>query len=121
MAIQETAPAKSGLSFTERKRLEDLPDLIARLESEIAKLSQLLADPDLFTREPVKFRKATEALTERQTALEAAEKVRRQMTARRERLRGMFIGELLKTDRIAEGESRGKMIPQSRYPRGPCV
>ncbi|MFM7443114.1 MAG: ATP-binding cassette domain-containing protein, partial [Tabrizicola sp.] len=69
----ETSAAKSGLSFTEKKRLEDLPDLIARLESEIGKLSQLLADPDLFTREPVKFRKATEALTERQTALEAAE------------------------------------------------
>ncbi|MFN4203135.1 MAG: ABC-F family ATP-binding cassette domain-containing protein [Tabrizicola sp.] len=62
-----------GLTFTERKRLEDLPDLIARLEAEIGKLSTLLADPDLFTREPVKFRKATEALTERQAALEAAE------------------------------------------------
>ena len=34
---------------------------IARLESEIAKLHTLLADPDLFAREPVKFRKATEA------------------------------------------------------------
>ena len=67
------APRSNGLSFTERKRLDDLPDLIARLESEIAKLHTLLADPDLFTREPVKFRKATEALTERQAALEAAE------------------------------------------------
>ena len=61
------------MSFTERKRLDDLPELIARLESEIGKLSELLADPDLFTREPVKFRKATEALAERQAALEAAE------------------------------------------------
>ncbi|MES2916199.1 MAG: ATP-binding cassette domain-containing protein [Pseudomonadota bacterium] len=63
----------TGLSFTERKRLEDLPDLIARLEAEIGKLHTLLADAALFSREPVKFRKATEALTERQTALEAAE------------------------------------------------
>ncbi|MCU0903402.1 MAG: ATP-binding cassette domain-containing protein [Tabrizicola sp.] len=62
-----------GLSFTERKRLDDLPGVIARLEAEIAKLSELLADPDLFTREPVKFRKATEALSERQGALDAAE------------------------------------------------
>jgi ABC transport system ATP-binding/permease protein len=68
-----TAPKSNGLSFTEKKRLEDLPDLIARLESEIAKLHTLMADPDLFAREPVKFRKATEALTERQAALEAAE------------------------------------------------
>jgi len=62
-----------ALSFTERKRLETLPDLIGRLEVEIAKLAELLSDADLFTREPAKFRKATEAMAERQTALEAAE------------------------------------------------
>jgi ATP-binding cassette subfamily F protein uup len=76
---QKAAPAKAeapksqGLSFTEKKRLDDLPAMIQRLEAEIAKLSELLADPELFTREPVKFRKATEALTERQSALDAAE------------------------------------------------
>lgn len=69
----EPVAKSQALSFTERKRLEDLPALIEKLESEIAKLSTLLADPDLFSREPVKFRKATEALAERQTALEAAE------------------------------------------------
>ncbi|MEZ5756206.1 MAG: ATP-binding cassette domain-containing protein [Paracoccaceae bacterium] len=62
-----------GLSFTERKRLEALPALIERLEAEIAKLGELLSDADLFTREPVKFRKATEAMAERQLALAAAE------------------------------------------------
>ena len=30
-------------------------------------------DPDLFTKEPLKFKKATEALVERQTALADAE------------------------------------------------
>ena len=69
----EATPRGTTLSFTERKRLDDLPGLIARLEGEIAKLSELLADAELFTREPVKFRKATEALNERQQALEAAE------------------------------------------------
>src|SRR6056297_2440193 len=76
-AKQETpAPrnsAKSKLSFTEKHRLETLPDEIARLEAEIAKLESLLADPQLFTREPVKFQKATDALTSRQAALSAAE------------------------------------------------
>lgn len=67
------AARPNGLSFTERKRLDDLPDLIGRLEAEIAKLATLLADPDLFAREPVKFRKATDALAERQAALQAAE------------------------------------------------
>ncbi len=67
------AARASGLSFTERKRLEDLPAEISRLESEISKLAVLLADPGLFTREPVKFRKATQALTDRQSALASAE------------------------------------------------
>ena len=62
-----------GLSFTQRKRLEDLPAIIERLEAELAKLAEFLADPDLYTREPVKFRKATEAMAERQAALASAE------------------------------------------------
>ena len=66
-------PKPSGLSFTEKHRLESLPQDLQRLEAEIAKLEQLLADPELFTREPVKFKKATEALTARQTALQEAE------------------------------------------------
>ncbi len=71
---QQPKPESSGgLSFTEQHRLKELPARIERLEAEIAKLSKLLADPELFTREPVKFRKATEALAERQQALEAAE------------------------------------------------
>jgi ATP-binding cassette subfamily F protein uup len=65
--------AKSGLSFTEKHRLEELPEVIARLEAELAKLSTLLADPDLYSREPAKFAKATEALAERQAKLDAAE------------------------------------------------
>jgi len=58
-----------GLSFTERKRLDAIPDLITRLEAEIARLDALLAADDLFTREPAKFRKASEALTDRQAQL----------------------------------------------------
>ena len=67
------AAARTALSFTEKHRLDELPAIIARLEAEISKLGELLSDPTLFTREPVKFRKATEALTERQNALSAAE------------------------------------------------
>lgn len=64
---------KVGLSFTEKHRLEALPAEIERLEAEMARLQDLLSDPDLYTREPVKFRKATEALAERQAKLDVAE------------------------------------------------
>ncbi|WP_439124258.1 ABC-F family ATP-binding cassette domain-containing protein [Marivita sp.] len=73
---QKPTPAqksKSGLSFTEKHKLDVLPDEIDRLTAEIAKLEELMADPDLFTREPVKFKKASEALVARQTALAEAE------------------------------------------------
>ena len=66
-------PAKSQLSFTEKHRLEALPGIIEKLEAEIAKLSDFLSDPDLFTKQPAKFQKATEGLVERQAALAAAE------------------------------------------------
>jgi ATP-binding cassette subfamily F protein uup len=64
---------KSGLSFTEKHRLDALPGIIEKLEFEIGKLTELLADPDLFTREPVKFQKATAMLVERQDTLARAE------------------------------------------------
>ncbi|WP_380052548.1 ABC-F family ATP-binding cassette domain-containing protein [Falsihalocynthiibacter sp. SS001] len=69
---KEQAPA-SGLSFVEQHRLEALPNEIERLTAEIAKLEEFLAAPDLFTKEPIKFKKGTEALVERQEALSAAE------------------------------------------------
>ncbi|KIC44597.1 elongation factor 3 [Ruegeria sp. ANG-S4] len=71
--VKQEAKPKIGLSFSEKHRLEKLPDEISRLEAEIGKLEELMSDPDLFTREPVKFQKATEALVERQEKLSAAE------------------------------------------------
>ncbi|MDC1379986.1 ATP-binding cassette domain-containing protein [Octadecabacter sp.] len=68
-----TETASGELSFTEKHRLEELPAVIARLEAEIAKLGELMADPALFTDHPVKFQKATDALLDRQSNLDAAE------------------------------------------------
>ncbi|SFD72643.1 ATP-binding cassette, subfamily F, uup [Sulfitobacter brevis] len=70
---KQSKAAKSGLSFTEKHRLEALPEEIAKIEAEIGKLELLLADPQLFTREPMKFKKATQALVERQEKLSSAE------------------------------------------------
>jgi ATP-binding cassette subfamily F protein uup len=69
---KEEAP-KSGLRFTEKHRLETIPAEMERLEAEIGKLQELMSDPALFTENPVKFQKATDALIERQSKLDAAE------------------------------------------------
>ncbi|MCX7299566.1 MAG: ATP-binding cassette domain-containing protein [Rhodobacterales bacterium] len=67
------AARKSGLTFTEKHRLEALPEMMAKLEVEITKLTDVLADPQLFSRDYAKFKKATDALTDRQAALAKAE------------------------------------------------
>jgi len=67
------APSGAGLSFTEKHRLKALPGVIDRLGAEIAKLEEFLAQPDLYSKEPLKFKKGTEALVERQQALADAE------------------------------------------------
>jgi ATP-binding cassette subfamily F protein uup len=73
-ATAQAPAAPGGLSFTERHRLDELPDVIARLEAEIARLEEFLAaDPEMFTTAPVKFQKATDALVERHGALSDAE------------------------------------------------
>ena len=70
---EASARRSEGLTFPERKRFDDLPAQIERLEAEISRLTEFLSQPDLFDREPVKFRKASEGLAERQAALAEAE------------------------------------------------
>ncbi|WP_299416342.1 ATP-binding cassette domain-containing protein [uncultured Sulfitobacter sp.] len=70
---QKEAKAQKGLSFTEKHRLEALPAEIERLGAEIAKLEELLGDPALFTEQPAKFQKASDALVQRHEKLSDAE------------------------------------------------
>ncbi|MEM5544207.1 ATP-binding cassette domain-containing protein [Sulfitobacter sp. AS92] len=72
-AKAEKRQSASGISFTEKHRLEALPGEIERLEAEIAKLEELLGDAELFTREPAKFQKASDALLQRHEKLADAE------------------------------------------------
>ncbi|KIN72841.1 ABC-F family ATP-binding cassette domain-containing protein [Sulfitobacter guttiformis] len=71
-AVKETK-SQSGLSFTEKHRLEALPAEIERIGAEIAKLEELLSDPALFTEQPAKFQKASDALVQRHEKLSDAE------------------------------------------------
>ncbi|MEH6832628.1 MAG: ATP-binding cassette domain-containing protein [Sulfitobacter sp.] len=67
------AKVQAGLSFTEKHRLEALPAEIERIGAEIAKLEELLGDPALFTEQPAKFQKASDALVQRHEKLSDAE------------------------------------------------
>jgi ATP-binding cassette subfamily F protein uup len=69
----EARRSTDPLTFTERKRLEDLPSQIGRLEAEIAKLTAFLSEDGIFLREPVKVGRATQLMAERQAALAQAE------------------------------------------------
>jgi ATP-binding cassette subfamily F protein uup len=69
----EKGGTKTGLSFTEKHRLEALPAEIARITAEITKLEELLGDPALFTEQPAKFQKASDALVQRHEKLSDAE------------------------------------------------
>lgn len=71
-APKPAAPTKK-MSFKQTHRLEQLPGEIEVLEAEITKLEEMLADPNLYARDPARFDKASRALTERQDKLSAAE------------------------------------------------
>ncbi|MBK0398809.1 ATP-binding cassette domain-containing protein [Limibaculum sp. M0105] len=69
----EAPRAARKLSYRQERRLADLPAEIERLTAEIGKLEELLSDAELYSRDPVKFAKATEMLDERRGRLDAAE------------------------------------------------
>jgi ATP-binding cassette subfamily F protein uup len=62
-----------GLTFTEAHRLKTLPDNIKKIENEISKLTELLSDPGLFSKDFKKFSKFSLGLVERQKALSELE------------------------------------------------
>ena len=87
-AAKEKASKQKKLGFNQSKRLESLPGEIATLETEIRKLEGLLADPQLYARDPEKFRKATAALDQRKRRLDAAEEEWLTLEALRETAEG---------------------------------
>ncbi len=61
------------MTFKNRHALEALPGQIAVLQAEIARLGAILADPDLYARNPVRFATTTQALAAAQERLAASE------------------------------------------------
>lgn len=69
----DVTSAKAKLSFNQKHALDTLPREIDRLQFEITKLNSALEAPDLFAREPKKFKQLAAALTERQKSLSKKE------------------------------------------------
>jgi ATP-binding cassette subfamily F protein uup len=80
--------SRAKMSFKDRHALEALPARIDTLHQQIATLSDTLASPDLYTRQPRRFAEATAALAEAQTKLAAAEEQWLTLEMRREALEG---------------------------------
>jgi ATP-binding cassette subfamily F protein uup len=71
--VSETPPPKRRLSFNEKHALETLPARITALEAEIAKLTEVIADPNLYARDRAAFDQASAALGAAQAELAKAE------------------------------------------------
>ncbi|MDF2687416.1 MAG: elongation factor 3 [Microvirga sp.] len=84
------APAqnKRKLSFNEQHDLKTLPKRMSEIEVKIAKVQEILADADLYSRDPARFQKAMDALTTLQTELHAAEERWLELEMLREDLEG---------------------------------
>ena len=71
---QTAAPKpKRKLSFKEKHALETLPETIAALETEAARLQEVLADPALYAKDPESFSKSASDLEAAQAKIAEAE------------------------------------------------
>jgi len=90
----EAAPAappqqgKRKLSFKEKHALETLPAEIKKLENEIARLNEALADPGLYAKSPDEFEKKSQALGAAEAKRAAAEEQWLELEILREELEG---------------------------------
>jgi ATP-binding cassette subfamily F protein uup len=89
---QAPKSASRKMSFKDKHALETLPGRIAGLEQEIVRLNAVLADPDLYAKQPEKFAAATKALEAAQQALADAEEQWLALEMRREELETAATG-----------------------------
>ncbi len=87
-AASPAAQPKRKLSFNEQHDLKTLPRRMEELEAKVAKVQEILADPELYARDPARFQKAMDTLTALQTELSAAEERWLELEMLREELEG---------------------------------
>jgi ATP-binding cassette subfamily F protein uup len=66
-------PVRVKLTYKDQRDLDNLPQEIERLEGQIARDEQTLADPDLFVRDPKRFDALMQAIATARAIKEAAE------------------------------------------------
>ncbi len=66
-------PSKAEFSFVDKHRLNEIPNLMDRLEYEIKQLESFLSDSNLYLEHPNKFEKASAALIEKQAEIKKLE------------------------------------------------
>ena len=77
--VEKAEPSDRGpkknvkLSYKDARRLEEVEKLMETLPVEIARQDALLADPDLYSRDPAAFDRAMKAAEKARAELEAAE------------------------------------------------
>jgi ATP-binding cassette subfamily F protein uup len=87
-APREKAATKQKLSFKEQHALATLPGKIDELREKCAKLQRLLDDPELYTKDPPKFAKASETFAAVESELAAAEEQWLDLEIKREAIEG---------------------------------
>jgi ATP-binding cassette subfamily F protein uup len=89
-AVAKEAGAVSArkMSFKDRHALEKLPGQIAGLQAEAARLRQVLANPDLYAKDPKRFDATSAALAKAEAELAEAEERWLELEMQREELAG---------------------------------
>ncbi|WP_457092223.1 ABC-F family ATP-binding cassette domain-containing protein [Microvirga sp. P5_D2] len=87
-AAARAEQAKRKLNFNEQHDLKTLPLRMQETEAKIAKVQEILADPDLYSRDPGRFQKAMDMLAQLQGELHAAEERWLELEMLREELEG---------------------------------
>jgi ATP-binding cassette subfamily F protein uup len=76
------------MSFKDRHALEKLPARIAELQVEADRLRQVLANPDLYAKDPKRFAAASAALAKAEAELAEAEERWLELEMQREEFAG---------------------------------
>ena len=84
----EPSKAKGKLSFKQKFALENLPKEMEKLQGEIAKREERMADPQLFAKDPAAFNKLADEMAKLREKLEAMEEEWLELEMLREEMEG---------------------------------